>query len=106
MYICRNCGNVINSLNEMQKSKEQGLGCASLFLWFLLSVFVALFTMGLGLLIFVVVLAMDHTKAKSNGGIKRCSQCQAIDSYISTDTPVGKELYDKYYPQVDNTDNA
>lgn len=77
-YICRNCG----ELTDKSYQKDSCLGSLA---W----IFFIFISIGIALVFYIIY--------KINSKSNCCPHCKANNSLVPVDTPIGEELFNKYY---------
>lgn len=89
--ICRNCG-------YYGKAKKTSSFIGELAVWILFIVLAVFFIWTIIISVICVLVPVFYTLYRFFAGTKTvCPSCKAQGTMVSIDSPVGKDLYNKYY---------
>jgi len=94
--ICRNCGYYGNPGKSSSFLGELGV-------WALFIFLAVIFAWTIIISVICILIPLFYTLYRFFGGTKPvCPSCKAQDTMVSVDSPVGRDLYNKYYNNKEN----
>ncbi len=97
--ICRNCG-------YYGRPSKTSSFIGELFVWGIFIFLAIFFFWTIFVPIICISICMTYTLYRFFAGTKTvCPSCKAINTMISADSPVGKELYERYHKNPETQDN-